>query len=123
MFIKRNTKHGMSRTRAYRTWGDMLQRCRDRTNPYYGGRERPRPVTVCQDWLSFENFYADMGDPPPGLSLDRIDNDGPYAPWNCQWATQSVQNANRRRPKLKTKRKPARVGKHRAADGFVAPPF
>ena len=112
----------MTGTRAYVCWQDMLARCHRESHRWFS-HYGARGITVCEEWLSFENFYADMGDPPDGLSIHRIDNDGPYAPWNCQWATQSVQNANRRRPKLKTKRKPARVGKHRAADGFVAPPF
>jgi hypothetical protein len=76
----------------------MLQRCLNPSSQaycYYGGREQP--ITVCEEWLSFENFYADMGDPPDGLWLDRTDNDGPYAPWNCRWSLPSVQLANRRR--------------------------
>jgi hypothetical protein len=74
----------------------MLTRCFNPNNSSYddyGGRG----ITVCEEWLSFENFYADMGDPPPGLSLDRIDNDGPYAPWNCRWADRITQNSNQRR--------------------------
>jgi len=92
----RMTKHGWSRTPEYRTWQDMIQRC---TNPQaeryadYGARG----ITVCQRWLSsFENFLADMGGRPAGLSLDRIEVNGHYDPSNCRWATRSEQNANRR---------------------------
>jgi hypothetical protein len=60
---------------------------------YYGGRgitvEDPR-------WFKFENFLADMGEPPPGLSLDRIDNERGYRKDNCHWVTRSEQMRNRR---------------------------
>jgi hypothetical protein len=110
----------MTRTSAYERWKAMLQRC---SNPqhkdyrHYGGRG----IGVHPDWLSFENFYADMGDPPPGLSLDRADNDGDYTPSNCGWANKSTQLANRRpyRKKSKITKRPHR-GK---PDGFVPPPF
>jgi hypothetical protein len=83
-------------TRAYRIWSGMLQRCTNANNKafkWYGGRG----ITVCDDWLKFENFLADMGEPPEGRSIDRIDNDGNYEPDNCRWATRMEQSASQRR--------------------------
>src|SRR6516162_999318 len=97
-------KHGHARvgqhSRAYRGWRYLLQRCRDPRNPNYGGRE-PTPVTVCERWLTFVNYYADTGDPPPGKTLDRIDPWGNYEPGNWKWSTQSEQVRNQRRHKPK----------------------
>ena len=76
-------------------WRSMVARC---TNPaqqsykYYGARG----ITVCERWMQYENFLADMGEPTKGMSLDRVDNDKGYAPDNCRWATASEQQKNKR---------------------------
>ena len=95
--IIRKKQHGMAHTSEYNIWRQMKQRCQ---NPNcdafasYGGRG----IKVCARWLEcFENFFADMGKRPSGLTLERKDNSGNYEPGNCVWATRKDQVRNMRR--------------------------
>lgn len=96
-------KHGAATRngpkKVYNVWSAMLHRCNNPGSqgwPYYGGRG----IGVCERWKKFENFLADMGEPPKGLSIERIDNDGNYEPTNCRWATRKDQSLNTRRKRV-----------------------
>ena len=108
-----STTHGKRYAPIYNIWCKIIRRCTkplDKGYPYYGGRG----ITVCERWRRFEDFYADMGDRPPLLSIDRVDNNGGY--WcgkcdecatlnhllNCRWATKSEQMVNRRTTRFLT---------------------
>lgn len=88
-------KHGMKGTPTYNTWCAMKQRCcykRNKQFADYGGRG----IKVCDRWMVFVNFLADMGERPNGMSIERENTDGNYEPGNCRWATMAEQQRNRR---------------------------
>ena len=91
--------HGRCNTTEHVIWRSMIQRCTNPKSPayaIYGGRGVP----VCDRWRAFENFYADMGPRPADMTLDRRDNNGPYSPENCRWATKEQQARNKSTTRL-----------------------
>jgi hypothetical protein len=96
--IHGHTKYNGWRSKTYKAWDSMKQRCLNPNNSRfkdYGAKG----ITICKRWLnSFINFLFDMGEAPLNTSLDRIKNNGNYTPRNCRWATLSQQNKNRNFP-------------------------
>jgi hypothetical protein len=102
--IKRNTKHGLVKNhkKAFNAWNALVQRCHNPDNPRfkdYGGRG----IKVCKKWRKkidginpFEQFLKDMGDPEPGMEIDRKNNDKGYTKSNCRWITKRENMNNRR---------------------------
>lgn len=94
--------HGKTKTPEYNVWNAMWARC---TNPNAIGFDRygEKGIVVCEEWGSFERFFADMGTrPSPRHELDRINSLGNYEPGNCRWATKWEQSANRSNVKRRT---------------------
>lgn len=99
MSKKGNYKHGYFGTPTYKSWAGIKERCKNKGRPGFknwGGRG----ITYDPRWESFENFVADMGECPDGMSIDRIDNNGNYELSNCRWATWKEQARNRRNTRL-----------------------
>lgn len=90
---ERITKHGGWKKASYNTWRAMMRRCNnpnDKDYPRYGARG----VKVCEQWMDYLRFAADMGEPVGDETLDRIDVYGDYTPENCRWAGVQTQNRN-----------------------------
>lgn len=111
-------KHKLSSHRLYKTWYNMINRCTNTNSkdyPYYGGRG----ISVCDRWLSIENFIEDMYPSfTEGLSIDRISIDGNYEPNNCRWADKTTQSCNTK--KLRRDNSSGFRGVHVNGDRYIA---
>lgn len=96
--------HGKTRTKIYRIWCSMKERCYNKNNKsyvHYGGRK----ISVCEEWKnSFKSFYewATKNGYKEGLTIDRINNDDIYCSKNCRWVNRKIQNRNYSRNHLIT---------------------
>lgn len=104
---KAGLTHGMSHTPIYHVWHTMKARChspKSAAYQHYGARG----IKVCERWLTFENFLADMGERPEGHSLDRIDTDKNYSPDNCRWLpkAENLGRSNAENPRKRPTQRP-----------------
>jgi len=97
--IESHLKHGAARmnntTTTYKIWVGIIRRCLSETHtswPRYGGRG----ISICRRWREFANFLNDMGERPPTMSIERLDNNLGYEPGNCIWADSKTQGRNKR---------------------------
>lgn len=96
-----NKRHGLTGSLTHRIWCAMRARCQNPKHDayaYYGGRG----IAVCERWQSFDLFLEDMGECPPGHSIERSNNDRGYEPGNCSWVLANDQWRNRRSTKTIT---------------------
>ena len=96
-----NFIHGMRWTSTYKIWEAMKRRCLVKYSTgykWYGARG----IKVCESWMTFNNFFTDMGERPKGLTLSRVDNNGNYCKENCRWATWYEQANNTRKNRFIT---------------------
>lgn len=95
--LNNNYRHGHGgngeQSPTYKSWHSMKQRCLNPNNPSAHNYSE-RGITVCDRWLDFNNFLADMGERPENTSLDRIDNDKGYSKENCRWTDHTTQIRN-----------------------------
>ena len=112
--------HEFTGTRLYSVWASMHRRCnnkQDANYKYYGGKG----ICVCRRWDDIYNFLADMGHPPEGMSIGRIDSNDNYSPDNCRWETQEQQNENTSRNKFISYNGQTKILKEWAKEYNIAP--
>ena len=93
---KGNYRHGYFGLPTYKSWAEMIYRCKNNGRGYLSGRK----INVCGEWLKFENFLRDMSERPNGTSIDRIDNHQGYYKENCRWANPKQQARNKTNTRL-----------------------
>lgn len=116
---RKNTGSHMGHPIEWKCWLNMIDRCHNPHHANYAGYGG-RGIEVCERWrTSFRAFLNDMGPrPSAGHSIDRIDNDGPYTPINCRWATKAEQSANRRKGARKISDDGIRAAIYEARNGI-----
>ncbi len=92
---RKKATHNMTDSKTYTVWVGMKGRCLNAKNPKYANYGK-RGIRVCDRWMTFEGFLADMGECPEGMSIERKNVNGDYEPDNCIWADQKTQQNNRR---------------------------